>query len=276
MPRHVRPSVALAIASAAALAACAPAPPAAGDGVAAALAALPAGRLVDLSHPYDERTVFWPTAPPFRLTRDAAGVGPGGFWYASNSLCLSEHGGTHLDAPYHFAREGWTTERIPLEALVAPARVVDVRKACAGDADHAVTLQEIRDSEARHGAIPPRAIVVLWTGWGERWPDRKRYLGDDTPGDASRLRFPGLSAEAARYLGQERRVAGVGIDTASIDPGNSKDFPAHRILAAANVFNLENLAQVERLPAAGATLIALPMKIGGGSGGPARVVAVLP
>jgi len=154
--------------------------------------------------------------------------------------------------------------------------VIDVRAACAADPDHAVTVDEIRAFEQAHGPIPEGAIAVLFTGWGARWPDRKSYLGDDSQADASRLHFPGLSAEAAAYLAKDRRVAGVGIDTASIDPGNSKDFKTHQVLAAADVFNLENLAAVDRLPPTGATLIALPMKIGGGTGAPVRAVAILP
>jgi kynurenine formamidase len=257
-----------------ATAACAAPPPPSPPSAAAALAAVPAERLVDLSHAFDERTLYWPTAGRFRLKVDARGR-DAGYWYASSSLCTSEHGGTHLDAPYHFAETGWTTEAIPPRALVGPAAVIDVRAAAAADPDHAITAEEIRAWEGEHGPIPAGAIVVLRTGWGERWPDARAYLGDDTPGDPSRLRFPGLSADAARLLA-ERRVAGVGIDTASIDPGSSRDFPAHRILAGANVYNLENLAGVDRLPPAGAALVALPMKIGGGTGGPVRVLAVLP
>jgi kynurenine formamidase len=250
----------------------APGPPP--PGTAAALAAVPAERLVDLSHTYDEQTLYWPTAKRFVLRSDARGR-DSGYWYASSSLCTSEHGGTHLDAPYHFAETGWTTERIPIDALVGPAAVIDLRAACAADPDHAVTADEIRAWENEHGVLPAGAIVVLRTGWGDRWPDARAYLGDDTPGDASRLRFPGLSPDAARLLAR-RRVAGVGIDTASIDPGSSRDFPAHRVLAEANIYNLENLARVERLPPTGAALVALPMKIGGGTGGPVRVVAILP
>lgn len=252
-------------------AACSPPPPP----PPAARALIDPARVIDLSYPFDDQTIYWPTARPFDLKSDARGRTAGGYWYASSTLCASEHGGTHLDAPYHFAETGRTTDAIPLGALIAPAAVVDVRAACAADPDHAVGVDEIRAFEAGHGAIPAGAVVVLHTGWGERWPDRKAYLGDDTPGDASRLRFPGLSAEGARYLAS-RRVAGVGIDTASIDPGASRDYMAHRILAAADVYNLENLDGVERLPATGATLIALPMKIAGGTGGPTRVIAILP
>ena len=247
-----------------------------GAAAAATLAALPPEKLLDLSHPYDEETIYWPTTDPFRLNRDSEGVNDDGYFYASFSFTTSEHGGTHLDAPYHFDRDGWTVDRIPIPALIGPAVVIDVRDACAADPDHAVSAAEIRRFEAQHGAIPEGAMVILRTGWGGRWPDRKRYMGDDTPGDASNLHFPGLSPDGARFLAEKRRIAAVGIDTASIDPGPSRDFQAHRILAAANIFNLENVARVARLPPTGATIIALPMKIGGGTGGPVRVVAFLP
>ena len=252
------------------------APSGPGAAAAAALAALPPEKILDLSRPYDEETIYWPTADPFRLSRDSEGINDDGYFYASFSFTTSEHGGTHLDAPYHFNREGWTVDRIPTSALIGPAVVIDVRAACAADPDHAVSAEEIRQFEAEHATIPEGALVILYTGWGARWPDRKRYMGDDTPGDASNLHFPGLSPGGARYLAEKRRIAAVGIDTASIDPGPSRDFQAHRILAAANIFNLENLARVERLPPTGATLIPLPMKIGGGTGGPVRVVAILP
>ena len=232
--------------------------------------------IVDLSYPFDAATIYWPTAAPgFQLTVEAEGVAEGGWWYASNSLCASEHGGTHMDAPYHFAEGGWTVDRIPVEALVAPARVIDVRGASAADPDHAVSVEEIRAFEAAHGPITAGAAVLLYTGWGERWPDVKAYLGDDRPGVTSDLHFPGFSVEAARYLA-EKGVAGVGLDTASLDPGPSADFAAHQVFGGANVYGLENLDNLERLPATGATLVALPMKIGRGTGGPVRVLAFLP
>jgi kynurenine formamidase len=251
-------------------------PPRDGVGVVAGLQRLEPARIVDMTYPFDATTIYWPTAKPFHLTQDARGPTPGGFFYSANSFCASEHGGTHLDAPYHFSETGLTVDRVPLDRLIGSAFVIDVRAACAADPDHAATAEEIRGFERAHGPIPEGGIAILFTGWGARWPDRKRYLGDDTPGDASRLHFPGLSAGAAAYLANDRKVAGVGIDTASIDPGNSKDFRAHQVLAAANVFNLENLAAVDRLPPTGATLIALPMKIAGGTGGPVRALAILP
>lgn len=251
-------------------------PPSPAAGEAEILAAIKPDRIVDLSYAFDRHTIYWPTAQPFRLTRDFHGRTPGGFFYASNSLCASEHGGTHLDAPSHFAEDGLAADQIPPGSLIARAAVIDVRAACAADPDHAATVEEVRAYEAEHGPIPRGAVAILFTGWGARWPDRKGYLGDDRPGDASRLHFPGFSAEAAAFLVKERRVAGLGIDTASIDRGISRDFLAHQAAAEANVYNLENLASVDRLPPKGATLIVLPMKIAGGTGGPARVFAILP
>jgi kynurenine formamidase len=124
--------------------------------------------------------------------------------------------------------------------------------------------------------IPEEAIVLLRTGWGKRWPDPKRYLGDDMAGEAARLHFPSYGREAAELLVKERKVAALGVDTASIDYGSSRDFIVHRIAGAANVPGLENLANLEELPETGAWIIALPMKIAGGSGGPLRIVALIP
>lgn len=126
------------------------------------------------------------------------------------------------------------------------------------------------------GRIPAGAIVLLRTGWSRFWPNAKAYLGDDTPGDASKLSFPSYGVEAARMLVEERRAGVLGVDTASIDYGRSTEFMVHRIAAARDVPGLENLTNLDQLPATGATVIALPMKIAGGSGGPVRVVAMIP
>lgn len=233
-------------------------------------------KVVDLTYDFDERTVYWPTAKPFEWRRDAWGETPGGYFYASASYAASEHGGTHLDSPVHFAEGRDTSDRIPLARLIGPAAVLDISAACARNPDYLLTVADIRSWERRHGRLPDGAILLVRTGWGRFWPDRKKYLGSDAPGDTANLHFPGISREAAEFLVKERRLDGVGIDTASLDYGQSKDFIAHRVLNGANVYGLENLASLERLPARGATLIALPMKIKGGTGGPARVIAVLP
>lgn len=233
-------------------------------------------RVVDLTWPFDARTLYWPGSPTtFELKQLAHGHTPGGFFYASNSFCAPEHGGTHLDAPIHFGEGRRTMDQIPLEQLIAPAVVIDVSAQAAADPDYRLSAEDVRRWEARNGAIERGSIVLLRTGWGKRWPDRKAYFGDDRPGVTSALHFPSYGADAARVLVEERRVGALGIDTASIDYGQSTDFIVHRIAAAANVAGLENLANLGELPERGAFVIALPMKIAGGSGGPVRIAALV-
>lgn len=232
-------------------------------------------RIVDLSHAFGEDTLYWPTdTRGFRLEKLASGTTEAGFYYSANALCTAEHGGTHLDAPIHFNEEGQAVDEVPLDNLVGPGVVVDVTAETAEDSDYRLTRTAIGRHEAEHGVIPQGAIVLLRTGWSTRWPDARAYLGDDTPGDASQLSFPGYGEEAATFLIEERDVRVLGIDTASIDYGRSRDFMVHRIAAAQDVVGLENLANLGELPETGFTLIALPMKIAGGSGGPVRVIAI--
>jgi kynurenine formamidase len=234
-------------------------------------------RIVDLTHAFDAHTLCWPTSPSrFELKTLHRGRTDGGYFYSSYALCAPEHGGTHLDAPSHFAEGRAAADQVPLEALMGGAVVIDVAAAAAADPDYRLRPADVTAWEARHGRIPPRSIVLLRTGWSSRWPDARRYLGDDTPGDASRLHFPGYGTEAARLLVHERRVAVLGIDTASLDHGPSKDFAVHQVASAADVPGLENLANLGELPPTGASVIALPMKIAGGSGGPLRAVALVP
>jgi kynurenine formamidase len=234
-------------------------------------------RLVDLSHTFGPRTLYWPTSTTsFKLDQLAYGQTPGGWFYSSNAYSAPEHGGTHLDAPIHFSETGLTTDRIPLEQFVGPAVVIDVSRQAARDPDYRLTVADVAAWEKAHGRIPRGAIVVLRTGWAMRWPDARSYLGDDKAGDASNLHFPSYGADAARLLVEQRRVSALGADVASIDYGASGDFIVHRIAAAANVLGLENLANVSLLPPKGATIIALPLKIEGGSGGPLRAIALVP
>jgi kynurenine formamidase len=234
-------------------------------------------RIVDLTHAYGASTVYWPTSPTtFKLESLAQGKTEGGYFYAANTLSTPEHGGTHLDAPFHFSESGRTTEQIPLEQLMAPAVVIDVSDRATADRDYRLTRADVDRFEKSNGPIAPGTIVLLRTGWSRHWPNAKAYLGDDTPGDASRLSFPSYGADAAKLLVDERRVAALGIDTASIDYGKSKEFEVHRIAAARNVPGMENLTNLEGLPVRGATVIALQMKIERGSGGPLRAVALVP
>ena len=237
------------------------------------------GPAVDLTHPFDASASYWPTdVEGFVLERGSAGRTEAGHWYEAHRMRLAEHGGTHLDAPVHFHEGGSSAERVPLERLIARAVVVDVSAACAANADHAVSVADLERHEAAHGRIPDGAALLLRTGFAARWPDRARYLGTAKrgPGALAKLHFPGLDPAAARWLVASRKIAAVGIDTASIDPGTSQRFESHQILSAAEIPAFENLARLDALPATGATLLALPMKIAGGSGGPLRAVAILP
>ncbi len=236
------------------------------------------GALVDLSHAYDTQTLFWPTAERFTLKKVSDGLTPGGYYYAANWFSMEEHGGTHIDSPRHFADGGWTVDQIPLDRLRGPAAVVDVSAQSNENVDYQVGTADLQAWEKMHGEFPAGALVLLRTGFSGRWPDAAAYLGTAEHGAAAvaSLHFPGLHPDAARWLVENRQVHAVGIDTASIDFGQSTAFETHRILAAANVPAFENLTQLDQLPATGATVIALPMKIGGGSGAPLRAVAILP
>jgi kynurenine formamidase len=234
-------------------------------------------RVVDLTHPFDDKTIYWPTAPSaFELKRLHYGPTDAGYFYSANSFCTPEHGGTHLDAPIHFAEGQPAVDQVALDKLIGPAVVVDVSRQAAADPDYRLSVEDVKAWERRGGRVPAGAIFLLRTGWSARWPDKKRYLGDDTPGEASHLHFPSYGEEAARFLVETRKVAALGVDTASIDYGPSKDFIVHRVALGAGLPGLENLAHLEALPERGAWLVALPMKIAGGSGAPLRVVAFLP
>ena len=238
---------------------------------------LATARVVDLTWTFDDKTLYWPTSPSaFELKRLSYGKSDGGYFYSANTFAAPEHGGTHLDAPIHFAQGGWTADQIPADRLVRRAVVIDVAAKAAADRDYRLTRQDVLDWEKAHGAVPQGAITFLRTGWGKKWPDRKAYFGDDTPNDASHLHFPSYGREAAEYLVRDRGVSAIGVDTASIDYGPSKDFIVHQTAMLANVFGLENVAHLEEVPETGAWVAALPMKIGGGSGGPLRLVALIP
>ena len=235
-----------------------------------------AAKVVDLTYAFGPDTIYWPTAEPFKLTSVSHGQTPAGYFYAANNLCMAEHGGTHMDAPIHFAEGKPSADQVPVATGIGPAVVVDVREKAASDRDYRLQVADLSAWEAAHGRIPGGAIVIMFSGWGTRWGDKLRYLGSDTPGDVKNLHFPGFSQAAAEFLVREREINAIGVDTASIDYGPSQDFVVHRVINGASKPAFENLANLDRLPAIGATLIALPMKIAGGSGGPTRAIAVLP
>lgn len=232
--------------------------------------------LVDLSHTYDHSTIFWPTSPiGFEHKVLAFGPSGNGYFYSAYTLSMPEHGGTHLDAPIHFSRDAKTVGELPLTDFYAPLAVIDISAKTDDDRDYRLAPEDIVAYETKFGALEAGTAVAIRTNWSRFWPDVKAYLGDDTPGDASNLSFPGFGTAAAKLL-VDRGVSMIGIDTASIDYGKSKDFAVHVVIAGSNIPALENLTNLADLPEKGAWILAAPMKIGRGSGAPARVVAFVP
>ncbi len=230
-------------------------------------------RYIDLTHPFDQSTIYWPTSRPFQLDEVHKGKTDSGFWYEANNFSGAEHGGTHIDAPSHFAKGRWRVDEIPLNRLIAPGILLDVSHKAEGHPDYLITENDFLEWEKIHGTIPEGSIVLVRTGWENFWPDKRKYLGSDKPGDTAHLHFPGFGSDAALFLSQRRKVGAVGLDTASLDFGQSKNYKAHQIFGEANISGFENLHRLAKLPPKGFRIIALPMKIGGGSGAPLRIVA---
>lgn len=231
--------------------------------------------VIDLTHDFSESTLYWPTSNPFDLDSTFHGMTDKGFFYSANEYAASEHGGTHVDAPIHFAKEGQTLDQIPLSQLMGPAVIIDVQTQTKDNRDYLVQVSDLEQWEKDNHPMPDGAIVLLNTGFAQYWPDAKQYLGTTKKGPEGvrELSFPGLSAQAATWLVEQRNIHAVGIDTASIDYGKSTDFQAHRILAKQNIPILENVANINAIGKQ-AYIMALPMKIQGGSGGPVRIVAL--
>lgn len=240
----------------------------AGVFVAQLAAQTPDTRIVDLGHPLSASDPTWDGKPAFERTIVATFEKDG---YAAGKIVVEEHFGTHLDAPAHFSKTGWTTDQIPADRLYRPGICINVSARAAEDPDYRVTLADIKAFEKTSGVVPEGSIVLIATGWDRFWSDRARYMNEK---DGAK-HFPGLSVEAVTYLARDRRVAGVGIDTASIDYGPSTNFEAHKISMPLGVYHIENAARLTTLPATGFMILAAPIDIVGGSGGPARVFAIL-
>ncbi|CAH1267351.1 Hypp3729 [Branchiostoma lanceolatum] len=231
-------------------------------------------QVIDMTYTFDGTTIYWPTSKSFRLTNVFRNYSAVGFWYEASEMEAAEHGGTHLDAPAHFSRNKWRADDIPVERLMGPAVVVDVSVKTTGNADYMVTAQDLQDWENTHGRIPDGCLLFVNTGWGKHWSNKQQYLGTDTK-NTSLLHFPGIHPDGARWLVQNRGMHAVGIDTASLDYGQSTNFDVHQTLFGSNIPGFENVANLDKLPTKGAIVYALPMKIGDGSGGPVRMVGIL-
>jgi kynurenine formamidase len=240
-------------------------------------AALRNGRWVDLTHSFSAETIYWPNADHFKLEKVYDGHAAGGYHYSANRYSAAEHGGTHMDAPIHFDIKGQTVEKIGIEQTIGSGVVIDVTANSTLHRDYLVGPGDFLAFEAKQGRIPKGSIVLIRTGYDRFWPDARQYLGTDERGESAipKLHFPGLSPEGARWLVEQRDVRAVGLDTASIDYGQSRLFESHRILALHAVPIFENLKGLDQLPVTGALVVALPMKIEGGSGAPLRAIAFI-
>ncbi|MBM4162289.1 MAG: cyclase family protein [Ignavibacteria bacterium] len=235
------------------------------------------GRIIDLSYAFDSTTVYWPTEKGFVFEKGPEGVTPKGYFYTANRFWTPEHGGTHIDAPIHFFKDRERMDELQLDKLIGPGLVVDVSDKCSADRDYQVQVSDFEAWEKKHGIPVNDHIVLLRTGFGNYYPDRVKYMGTDERGEVAvaKLRFPGLHPDAAKWLVKERKIKAIGLDTPSIDYGQSTMFGSHVALYEQSVSAIENVANLDQLPERGFTVIALPMKIKGGSGGPVRIIAVM-
>jgi kynurenine formamidase len=227
--------------------------------------------VVDLTHSVSAEAPYWPGSDTSPFVHDTLSAHDDGA-PSMAAYAVPEHFGTHFDAPVHGGMGLASVDRVPPSDLFGPAVVIDVTSQAEADEDYALTADDIHAWEATHGEIPPGAIVLMRSGWPARWTQGDAYYNR---GEDGRLHFPGFSEEAAQFLVDERDIAGVGVDTGSVDPGNARGFPAHGVVNGSGRFHLENLADMSALPESGAYLIVAPIKIEGGSGGQVRVFAVV-
>ncbi|XP_035217237.1 isatin hydrolase-like [Stegodyphus dumicola] len=209
--------------------------------------------MVDMSYVFDETTLYWPTQKKFEMKLTHNGIADEGYWLQLEEYHSATHVGTHMDAPCHFAKERWCVDKIPLNHLKAPAAVIDIVKKAEEDRDALVQIEDLEKWEQISGQSLDGTIVMIRSGWGRRWSDRESFIG--TAGnDTENFHFPGLSEEAAQWLVDNRKILGVGTETISLDHGPSQKLMAHRILLEANIYGLENVANMEEIPIFGATL----------------------
>ncbi|MEI7725698.1 MAG: cyclase family protein [Bacteroidota bacterium] len=238
---------------------------------------LNSNRWIDLTHDFDSNTVYWPTDEPYRHDTVFYGMTEKGYFYSSFKYAAEEHGGTHFDAPVHFGKGQKFIHEVSVEQMHGPGVILDVTKQSANNRDYLVSVGDLENWETQHGKIPDGAIILLNTGFGKYWDDHLKYTGTLKTGKegVAELHFPGLDPAAAKWLVENRKIKAIGLDTPSIDYGQSKDFLTHRILCAAGMTMYENVANLDQVPAKGSYIVALPMKIKGGSGAPLRIVAIV-
>jgi kynurenine formamidase len=233
-----------------------------------ALAAPRARRVVDLTHTMSPEfpTFFGTPGIEFERKFDFQKDGFNMFQWK-----LIEHAGTHLDAPIHFSTDGATAEKIAPEALVVPLVVINVASRAEENPDYLLSRDDLREWERKHGRIPANACVAMNSGWA-RHVGSPKYMGKDAGGV---FHFPGFSPLAAEWLMKERKVAGIAVDTLSLDNGPSKDFRTHTTWLPSGRWGLENVANLDKVHESGATLVVGLAKVKDATGGPARLIALL-
>ncbi|MBD3880896.1 cyclase family protein [Phormidium tenue FACHB-886] len=231
---------------------------------------LAAAQVVDLTQPLTPSIPIWADDPPVEIQPWAAYDKDG---YFINRIAIGEHSGTHWGTPNTFIEGGRSADQVAAAELVLPAVVIDVRSAAERNPDYRLSLADIQTWERSHGRIPAKSLVILFTGWQDRWSNAEGFFNKDAEGV---YHFPGFGAEAAAFLGRDRQVAALGTDTHGADPGNDDTYAASTAIYEANGLILECLAGLDRLPPIGATVIIGGLPIQGGSGSPARVLAIVP
>jgi kynurenine formamidase len=226
--------------------------------------------IVDLSHPVDPYIPLWPGDPPVEFQTVTTLRERG---YFLRRFSMGEHTGTHLSTPSAFYADGAGPDEFPDDSLVATAAVIDVSRSAVADPDYGLLASDVLQWERRNGIIPADALVVLHTGWWRRWGDPRRFINLDSSGV---MHTPGFGLEAARVLLHERRVAGLATDAPGIDPGADPGLSISRLVLSQPRLALECLNNLDQLPATGATIVVGRLKLVGGSGSPAAVLAFVP
>lgn len=231
-------------------------------------------QVVDMTHEHGSDTLFWPGDPEFSFNIVFRGEIAPGEWFELNSFTTADHGGTHLDAPAHYSKGGWRTHQVPIDNLIGPGVIIDVREKASADPDYRVTIQDLIEWEDEYGRIPEGAVVIMNSDWDKYYPNAELTFGTATPNDSATFHFPGFHEDAADWLARYRDINVLGVDTPSTDYGQSANFLVHQTIAKAGICGLENVAYVNRLPPKGSTIFVGVIKLFDGSGGPARTIAV--
>jgi kynurenine formamidase len=226
------------------------------------------GKVVNLSHPVSPRIPLWPGDPPVEF-EDVASLDKDGYFLRRFSM--GEHSATHMNAPNSFFADGMGIEGYQAQDLVRPAVVIDVRAQTQSNPDYAISPADIEAWECQHGLIEAGSVVLMYTGWQHLWNDPTAFIGQDAQGS----HFPGIGEAAIGFLLEQRQIAGVGIDTHGVDPGQSSTFATNRAVLAGNGIVLECLTNLDRLPPKGATLVIGVLALEGGSGSPAAAMAII-